>query len=293
MGAEPVYCMGYYAVGGNFTSSADRKTITVVPDDQPGKSYTFYNNPAWAPENQTTIAELIATFGTSGRTIFSGSLLSDGRIISNGGGGKLSPNEFAATQGPNPAGCSPSVTGMFPPAPAPGPGTPAPPPPPPPAPPWEGTQGATVQVTGGGIPENVKVYGADGVTYRLASSSDPTNATELATTAPQGTPLTIRGRWDPATGLVAVSTWWITQLGEGEKKYGITPEGQLGPQSPDYPSTDWPGGLPKTPAAGAPGPGAPAAGLAGTEGTVALVFALGLLGAMLLAVASRGRRGER
>ena len=147
-----------------------------------------------------------------------------------------------------------------------------------------------MKVTGGGIPENVALFAADGVTYKLASASDPTNATELATTAPQGPALTVTGSWEPAAKLVAVTDWYITELGPGVKKYGVTPEGNLGPQSPDYPSTDWPGGLPKEPAAPAPsGNGAAPTGAAPSSATVGLIVGVGLLVAML-AGAAAGRR---
>jgi len=285
LGADPVYCLGYYVAGGAWQAAPDGHSLTISPDDQPGKSLTLVNlTPAWG-----SVENLIQIYAGRARVIFSGFLLSDGRFVSNGGAGSLGANEFAATRGPDPSQVPSYITDLYPLAPAPAPDAPPEPPPPPPAPAWTGEQSASVQVTGGGIPENVRLFAADGTTYKLASASDATNATELATTAPQGPALTVTGRWDPAGALVAVTGWYITELGPGEKQYRITPEGNLGPQSPDYPSTDWPGGLPEEPGAAEPG-ATPGAEAAPSSATVGLVVGLGLLVAMLAGAAAGRRR---
>lgn len=285
LGADPIYSLGYYVVGGAWQPAADGHTLTIFPDDQPGKSVTLINlAPAWG-----SVESLIQTYKGRARVVFSGYLLSDGRLVSNGGAGSLGANEFAATRGPDPSQNPAHVTAIYPAAPAPAADAPPPPAAPPPPPPWTGKQSASVKVTGGGIPENVQLFAADGITYKLASASDATNATELATTAPQGPALTVTGSWEPAAKLVAVTDWYITELGPGEKKYGVTPEGNLGPQSPDYPSTDWPGGLPKEPAAPSGNGAAPTEAAAPSSATVGLIIGVGLLVAML-AGAAAGRR---
>ena len=284
LGAEPVYSLGYYVAGGAYTPAADGHSLTIHPDDQPGKSVQLVNlAPAWG-----SVENLLKIYAGRPRVIFGGYLLSDGRMVSNGGAGSLGANEFATTTGPDASNNPDYVTAIYPAAPAPAPDAPPPPAPPPPAPPWTGKQAGAVHVTGGGIPENVQFFAADGTTYKLASASDPTNAVELATIAPQGPSLTVTGTWDQAGKLVAVTDWFITDLGAGEKKYGVTPEGVLVPQSPEYPSTDWPGGLPKEPAgSGTPAP-APAAVLAGAaSATVGLVVGLGLLAVLLAGAAGR------
>lgn len=293
LGADPVYCMGMMAVGGDFTVAPDRKSLTLRPDDQPGKVFTFVEQLWNPPQNQNTIAYLADTFGMSGRAVLSGWLLSDGRIVATGSGGKLMVNQFAPTQPVNPdnPNCPTyaAAAAMFPPYPY-GEGGTAEPEPEPPPPPWTGEQVATVRLQPtAGLPENVHVYGADGFTYKLASSSDETSATELATTAPQGPNLLITGKWDPGTLLVSVTSWKIEAT--GDRKYGVTPEGDIAPQSPDLPSTDWPGGPVPTTTTAAPDGGASSGG--GVQSASLGIFVgLALLGAVMVGASKRKGEGQ-
>jgi len=143
---------------------------------------------------------------------------------------------------------------------------------PPPA--WTGAQAATVHVSGAGVPENVTLYGADGFQYKLASATNPTAATELATTAPQGTALTVTATWDAAAGLAAVTDWYITTLGQGSKTYELAPTGEV--VQPGTAPSD--GGAGQQPA---PGPAVTTAGLARPLSRGELFGALGLLIALV------------
>ena len=130
LGADPVYSLGYYVAGGKWQAAPDGHTITIFPDDQPGKSVTLVNlAPAWG-----SVENLIRIYqGVKDRVVFGGYLLSDGRMVSNGGAGSLGPNEFAKTTGPDPSNNPAHVTAIYPAAPAPAPGAP----PPPAAPPYK------------------------------------------------------------------------------------------------------------------------------------------------------------
>ncbi|HUT98889.1 MAG TPA: hypothetical protein VM054_07430 [bacterium] len=285
LGAEPVYALGYYVAGGAWHASPDGHSIIISPDDQPGKTVTLVNiTPAWG-----SVESLIKTYGEAGkaRVVFGGFLLSDGRMLSNGGAGSLGANEFATTTGPDPSNLPSYVTDIYPAAPA-APAPAEPTPAPAPTPPWTGEQIATVHVTGQGIPENATLYGADGKTYKIAAGSDPAAATWLATYAPQGPALMVTGTWDPVAGLVTVQDAYIEAT--GSRGYGVTPTGELGPPSTEYPSTTPEGtGLMPTTPAGAPGaPGAPAPSTVGVPGRGAL-WILGGLAVALIASQRRGR----
>jgi len=282
---EAPYCTGAYSVGGAFKVAPDFSTLTIWPDDDPGNPVVYTSPPGYAT---STIKEFAAAQGSTGRAVARADWISDGRKFYYGGSGRLSANEFAKKQGPQ--GCNVYTTspdylnipqGV---AEAPEPTTTTAPTAPPS---WTGPQDATVHVDGAGIPEHVTIYGADGWQYKLASASNPTDAMELATTAPQGTHLTITAMWDAAAGLAAVTDWYVTSLGPGQKKYGVdTTTGEVVPPGPGIPSTDYPGGQPAAaPAADAGGPSAaPAIGAPLSRGETFALFGL------LLAIVGFSRR---
>lgn len=239
-----VYCLKSVALGGEWQALADLSAILLVPDDKPGKVYRVVGR---AGGNR--IQSITNTYGMSGRAAFSGALLSDDTLISDGGVGQLGPNEDYQEQ---PRGDCPGwVVDLF--------GTT----PPADGPiattcdpgyvkinnecvsvlPWDGEQRVSINLSPSyGIPENVVVYGVDGFQYRLdLSASEPGAQRTLATTAPQGSPLVIRGRWDPAALIVRVDDWWIFELGPGEREYGIDETGLVAPRA-GIPTTANPGG---------------------------------------------------
>jgi len=291
---QALTCLGYTAVGGSWTPGTDGHSLIITPDDNPGEKITLIDPPAYAPEQQTTIAGLIRTY-SGRRTAFSGYLLSDGRMVSDGGAGSLSANEFYRRRELDPAQCvgvRAQAMGIPGPAPAPPPGaTPPPPATPPPAPPsWTGEQIATVQVTGAGIPENATLYGADGRTYKIAAGSEASAAIWLATYAPQGPALVVKGAWDPGAGLVVVQDAYIQAT--GSRGYGVMPTGEMGPPSTDYPSStpEGTGLMPRTPEAAPGAPGAPAPSTAGAAPGGVALWILGGLAVALMASQRRGRR---
>lgn len=295
---QAVTCTGEWAIGGAFKVMPDFSYVEVRPDDEPGAVYRFYN-PYTHPDAGDTIRFFAGAQGMQGRAALAGDVLSDGRVLFFGGSGKLSANEFykKAFRGP----CQGWTTGAPPnglgipyvpvgggavPT---GGGAPTPPPetPPPAKAPWTGEQVATVQVTGAGVPENVKLYGVDGKVYKLAAGSDPDTAKWLATYAPQGPELVVKGTWDEAAELVKVTDAYIKAT--GSRGYGTTPEGEIGPPSEDYPSTNPEGtGLmpqkPREPAGAGTTPTTAGAGAGPGAGTWLA------LGALLALVASQGRR---
>lgn len=288
---QAVYCLGDHAVGGAVTWAADNSSAVIIPDDNPGSPVTLVNAPGW-----NSVQSLAATYkGRFPRVIFSGDLLTNRTLISDGGAGSLGANEFAKTT--RRGECRPYLGGSYGSAPA-APSAPAEPPPPPP---FTGTQEATVNVVGGGIPANVTVYAADGIAYKLASSSDATNAQELATIAPQGPALKITGRWDPAAKTVSVTSWLI--VATGDKKYGVDPETrEVVPQRPGIPSTDWPGVPAEYPQespepSGAPGnggapggAGSPSPAAPGEPAAAGMGWGLGLLVGLAVLASRKGAR---
>lgn len=230
---QGVWCVGRIRTGGNY-SSGGPGVILLTPDDRPGTTFRVENKPG-----DDMVNRIQSMVGNTGRVAVDGQELSDGRIIQTGGWGKLQPNEPYTTQTFGPDSCLESLGYAAQPGDVEQEGGGAEEAPPPP---WTGEQAATIRYDGS--TRTVTVFGADGVTYVLDKAGTPAEiVTELSGTAPQGTRLVITGAWDPGAGDVAVSDWYIEELGEGEKKYGID-EGKLVPQSPDVPSTDWPGGLP-------------------------------------------------
>jgi len=276
---DTVACVGHVAVGGDFTPSPDRTTAVVVPDDNPGHPVTVFGPMA---------AFVVSSMASAGalRAAFSGDLLSDGTLLSDGGAGKLSANEFYATQ--DRGACSATALQSYPAA---GTGSTsastvvdtlavdtATTPPPTASGQFTGPLQATVNVAGGGLPENVEVYAADGRKYKLASASDASAAAALAA-GPTGV-LTITGTWDPATGLVAVSSFSAPST--NAYVAATTPENVVGGPAP----ASGAGG-------GGGGSGAPAGG-GGTVTTVTRTISLGDLAAVASAIvavlAFRSRR---
>lgn len=291
LGAD-VYCQGTIRTGGLATESGG--VLTLVPDDNPGKSYRLVDMFHVDQLPSSWVDTYRPKFGTTQRLSVSGALLTDGRILGQGFG-HMGPNETYLQWGGtvidpscpawinDPARCSAGLQ-CFDPMPA-GSTTTTGTQPEAPKPAWDGAQDATIRYdasTG-----KVTVFGADGTAYVMDDARTPTAiASELKTTAPQGTMLVVTGHWDPAAGTVAVDDWYIKALGEGEKKYGITPQGTLGPQSPDYPSTDWPGGLPPT-SSGGPETTSTTTTTTAQAG-MGWLWGLGLLGALY--AASRRKR---
>lgn len=285
--------VGVIRSGGSYRQTGP-DTLALTPDQAPGVTYTLTD----APERPGTIQDILDARGPEGRIAFSGTLLDDDTIIMAGGWGTMGPNEVwnepflgifqERWRGGNVnwetvfsdqlLGPVTICLGQHPLRDAAEPE---------PVAAWEGSQVATVTVQGAGIPANVRLAGEDGFFYTLAPSSNPTAATELATTAPQGTRLVVTGRWDSEAGEAAVFDWYIEELGEGVKKYGIGQEGEetgdIVHQRPDVPSTDWPGG--PDPETGVPRFGPPeenGAAEAGDGG--AGLLALAAMGAMFFLV---------
>lgn len=267
---DPNACaVGVIRTGGSYRQVGP-DVLELTPDQAPGVVYTLKDAPN---ATSTTVADILETRGPSGRIALSGTLLSNDTILMAGGWGTMGPNErwdepfigifqerwrggnvnWTTVFSDRTLGPITLCLGAHPLRDA-KPDTSEPP--------WTGQMVATVQVNGAGVPENVELNAADGIRYALASASEETDAVELATTAPQGTRLVVTGRWDPGAALVAVSDWYIEELGEGVKKYGVGQEGDetgdIVHQRPDVPSTDWPGG--PDPETGIPRFGPPANG---------------------------------
>lgn len=278
---------GAWAIGGAFTVLPDYSAVEVHADDEPGAVYRFVKPPGYGSDN---IREFAQAQGMSGRAALAGDMLSDGRILYYGASGRLGANEFyrKAFRGA-PSSYTTATLGIpYVPveggAPA-GGAAPTPPPAeaPAPPPPWTGEQLASVQVTGQGIPENAKLFGADGRVYKIAAGSDEAAATWLATYAPQGPALVVKGTWDPGALLVKVTDAYIQAT--GSRGYGVNPEapGELAPPSTEYPST--------TPEGTGLMPAAPAAAPTTAGGGTVSPYAMLALGAVLAMIASsKGRR---
>jgi len=273
LGQTATRCLvGRLRTGGSYHRVAP-DTLALTPDHAPGMTFYLKDPPYPNHPNRRgeAIGEIVGYRGASGRVAVDGALMSNGDLLIQGYG-LMGPNEkfrqedamtvLVDLQGKDAIpygggafvaehalglydvyvgepicwgqGITTTETGE--------PvqeDTEAPPPEP-----WSGEQVATISYDG--ATRVVTVYGADGEVYQVdPSATPPAILEELQTTAPQGTRLVIDGDWTPADGLVGVVDWYIEQLGEGEKKYGVD-EGSLVPQSPDVPSTDWPGGLPTT-----------------------------------------------
>lgn len=296
------------AVGAIRTGGTYRRVgpdvLELTPDQAPGVTYTLMDLPG--RKTGSTIADILAARGDAGRIALSGDLLSDDTILLAGGWGTMGVNErwdetpigifTDRWRGGNVAwdnlfssnrlGPIQICMGAHPLRDArPDTSEPA----------WTGPQVATVEVVGAGRPENVRLNAADGIEYALAAGSELVEAQELATTAPQGPPLVVTGTWDPAGGLVEVTDWYIQELGPGVRKYGVGQEGDetgdLLPQRPDLPSTDWPGG--PDPETGVPRFGPPANGNGAAPTRAAgpgLWLGLAFLGAAVFAALNREGR---
>lgn len=261
--------MGTATVGGDFqVDPSDPSVLLLTPDQAPNAVYrlTDYPYPTHPDKRGRAVRDVKSYLGTSGRMHATGALFTDDTVYFTGWG-KVQVNEFwdaqrlaeerggvfhrGATVYLNLPGLFDVYTGGAPvclgqglPGSGGGNGTTNGASEDPPDP-WTGEQVATISYDGAS--RVVTVYGADDVTYTVdPDNTPPAIMEELQTTAPQGERLVMRGAWDPAEGFVDVMDWYIEKLGPGEKKYGVTPEGDLVPQGPDVPSTDWPGGLPVT-----------------------------------------------
>jgi hypothetical protein len=190
--------------------------IHTTPDDAPGTTVRVVNRTPQHTNVQRLQATVREHYGAGRRAVFSGVLLSDGRLISDGGMGQQGQNQFTATQdrGPCPSWAAAEYDAPIPILPD-EPETP---------PPYTGPQDATITGQRGGDPFVVKVYGADGYMYHIAPDSDPTSMDELSGIAPQGATLVITGTWDRDTLLVSVTDWYIGELGPGHRTYGIDPD---------------------------------------------------------------------
>ncbi|KKK95517.1 hypothetical protein LCGC14_2671980, partial [marine sediment metagenome] len=88
---QAVTCVESIALGGHFQAAGG--VIFLTPDDEPGATYTVVSR-----EGGTQVQDLQNTYGASGRATFSGVLLSDNTLISDGGAGHLQPNEMYKRQ---------------------------------------------------------------------------------------------------------------------------------------------------------------------------------------------------
>ena len=232
-----ITCLRSVALGGEFQATADQQALLLVPDDQPGKVIRVIGGPG----NTTRIPRFIRSYGSRGRAAFSGALMSDDSLISDGGAGALRPNQNYVEQ---PRGdCPQRIIDAF------GVSSPEPETAVAIAPPWEGLQRVSINLDPPlGIPENVLVYGVDGNQYRVdTSASNQDQMKTLATIAPQGSPLGISGRWDPTAKMVRVDDWYIWELGAGAQEYGIDETGLVAPRA-GIPTTANPGGMIGAPA---------------------------------------------